>query len=318
MSQRVKRRFTANTFGGLLCAGFVVLGALHGSAGEAVPPGDLCYLTPDERQQLTERLSKYVGQNLQAVANDRQAYREMLQNIQALKEDQRYGFVPTYLCRFACALNESVLLLFESRPRPQTEPEDGYWRFSTSGRYFGWQQSKPFRPYENCVYSVLSCGTTNCFASPHDDTFFVQTRVWDHAGAVSTNKMYFALDVEKVLVIRNEKNGGLNYFNSLEKGAYGYGLQLLEVLEKPLTLLEIDLESLSRPGNGTPAQILSCFMYLNCKSLSGEFAGELEQLHASKRMQRAVESLITHEHPWVHEAAEYYLVHFGDLSQKQK
>lgn len=220
--------------------------------------------------------------------------------------------IPTYICVLgALPKNQKHVVLFESSDFER-------WRFTvfTKDGEMVWPRTAYGMTFLADMDSVVvQCTVTNCFQNLTPDTLRVEVGstklrtfeqpTWFH---------YYALSPDGgLLLIRSILSdgrvcygGGLTY---TDKGRTPAELFMEPLLSPPLQFLEYDLEQNFR--NDTIPQLLNRFMYLNCSELNAELTPKLKELHTSKRFERAVEKLMRHEHPWVRDAANYYLVHYG-------
>lgn len=218
---------------------------------------------------------------------------------------------PTYVCDLVCLPDcNSLTVLLES---PLESLNCGRWGFSTfneSGDLI-WPRFLEHRTFNAYLDETISkCMVTNSFQDIHKDTLILTVPL----GGSPTRqgdpiKLFFALSPDgQVLLVRIEGPEGRSIYENLS--GTESSMFMSSLMQRPFLFVEYDLEQCF--NNATVPQILNRFMYLNSKQFDAH-KKELEELHSSKRMQKIVEKLMKHEHPWVKDAANYYLVNFGSL-----
>lgn len=236
------------------------------------------------------------------------------------------GPVPMHICEMSAgATNIPYTVVFEASVpwRSAKEPYRlGFVTFASNGtlEYFS-NFSFNFRGYS---VIVMDCYTTNCFQKVKPDVLCVEfidsdMKSLDRETALNFRKLfakyccpkvYFAISPEGGMgIIRIEDENQRVYYPTLSDSGTEE-MMLTGVLGRFIFYERGILEALPKY---TVPQILNIFFYWNSKELSGKEGEELKALHTSKQMQNIVGTLLKHEHPWVRQAANYYLINFGEF-----
>jgi len=272
-----------------------------GFAGEWNPP-------QNARMQAIAVLQHFTNQELRVLSYNEPSGTQLRQALCDLRYEAIY---PTYLCRLASLPSRQLFtVLFES---PMGGLNCGRWNFSSynADGEDASQQEPGFRSFPTFLDdAVTKCTETNCFLKSDSDTLCVQINLGKnvHSRGIPHN-VYFSLSpTGQVLLTRMENAEGVFYPHVW--GEYPE-MFMSKAMQFPFLFLEADLERSVQTD--TIPQILNRFIYLNSSRLDGTYGDELKELHNSKRMERLAASLLKHPHQWVRDAANYYLIHFGQF-----
>lgn len=237
------------------------------------------------------------------------------------------GLVPMYIGELAAgATNKPFTVVFEA-PVPWCSVKDlDQWSLLTldaDGNLGG--LSKLRFLFWGRPVMVLNCFTTNCFQKVKPDVLCVEfVERHDNGGfsrsmalnyrTLCTNyclpKAYFTLSARGgIFIVRIEDDTRHVYYpNLLRFGTEDVILE--EVLGVFLNTYECNDDAIQKL---TVPEILNLFFYWNSKEYKGELGEDLQEVHTSKRVQNIVRKWLKHEHPWVRQAANYYLITYGDF-----
>ena len=236
------------------------------------------------------------------------------------------GPVPMHICEMSAgATNIPYTVVFEASVpwRPAKEPDQlGFVTFANDGTLKGLGNfSFNFKGYP---VMVLDCYTTNCFQKVKPDVLCIEfidrdEKSLDRESALNFRKLfakyccpkvYFAISPEGgMLIIRIEDENKRVYYPNLFCADTG-DVMLKGAVEVFLHKYNCNDDVIQRL---TAPQILNLFFYWNSKEYKGELGEDLHEVHTSKRVQNIVGKWLKHEHPWVRQAANYYLITYGDF-----
>jgi hypothetical protein len=250
--------------------------------------------------------------------------KERLDDIKALEFG--LGLVPMHVCEMSAgATNKSFTVVFEASVPWRSARERDRWEFVAFGNDGTLEDFSNFSfRFRGDSAIVLDCYTTNVFQKIKPDVLCIEF-IDDDMKSVDRDialnfrtlfskyccpKVYFAISPERgMLIIRIEDENKRVYYPNLLH-PYADEMMLRSVLRVFLNKYECREEALQKL---TVPEILNLFFYWNSKEFKGELGEDLQEVHTSKRVQNIVGKWLKHEHPWVRQAANYYLITYGDF-----
>ena len=250
--------------------------------------------------------------------------KERLDDIKALEFG--LGLVPMHVCEMSAgATNKPFTVVFEASVPWRSARERDRWEFVAFGNDGTLEDFSNFSfRFRGDSPIVLDCYTTNVFQKITPDVLCIEfidddMKSVDRDTALTFRKLfgkyccpkvYFAISPERgMLIIRIEDENKRVYFPNLSH-PYTDEMMLRSVLRVFLNKYECREEALQKL---TVPEILNLFFYWNSKEFKGELGEDLQEVHESRRIQQMVGKWLKHEHPWVRQAANYYLITYGDF-----
>lgn len=239
-------------------------------------------------------------------------------------------YVPQYCGRLVCeTTGKEVSILFEKHV---IQP---YWSLSVfeGGKILLDDPYLVRFPFCSSHKVILNCGVTNCLGGSVPDALVVEVLPpYSGSGDEKPQRVYYAVSrYSRPMEIRQESEDGtpiydLAFGSEMEGGVNHY----YPLLHPPIEFFDANEDALKEDFlTNSVSSILNKFMVLNLPTPSCEsddhknitlrlMSRDVLKLRSSASFSAIVAKLLKHNHPWVRQAANHYLVNYGKIESAEQ